>query len=74
MDFKGKYQFSTSRGGQGGSGSDTNKVWLKDVELAQNTKMLAGVQRSLFEKQKKTVGTAGDVEASKDPKKRWSYY
>lgn len=69
LDFKGKYQFCAMRGGQGGSNSDANKVWLKDPELAQNTKMLAGVQFALFDKMGKTAGSA-----IKDPKKRWTFF
>lgn len=69
LDFKGKYQFSTVRGGEGGSGSDANKVWLADEELGLNQKMLGGVQFALFEKMGKTSGSS-----SKDPKKRWTFF
>ena len=72
MDFKGKYQYATCRGGQGGSSSDTNKVWIKDLELAENTKMLAGVQIALFDKMQKTRGTAGAV--VRDEKKKRSLF
>lgn len=65
VDFKGKYAYSTRRGGEGGSSSHGNKNWLNDEELARDTKLLTAVQFAINAKVEETNGSM-----SADPKKK----